>query len=54
MKCEHKAIRCTNGVFYCLECGEMIDPPVVEKPVETANNGDSERPKRKAKKGAEK
>lgn len=54
MKCEHKAIRCTNGVFYCLECGEMIDPPVVEKPVETANNSDIERPKRRTKKGAEK
>ena len=50
MACKHTAIRCTNGVFYCLECGAKIDPPTVEKAVETANKGE----KRKAKKGAEK
>lgn len=51
MTCEHKAIRCTNGVFYCLLCGAQIDPPTVEKPAETANKAATDAPKRKARKG---
>ena len=47
MTCEHKAIRCTNGVFYCLECGIKLDPPAVEKPTETVKKSETERPKKK-------
>lgn len=24
MACNHDSIRCTNGVFYCLKCGEKL------------------------------
>ena len=45
MKCEHKRIRCTNGEFFCLDCGEKLEQPKAEK----------EQPKRRAtKKGAAK
>ena len=26
MACEHKEIRCTNGVFFCLLCGAELPP----------------------------
>ena len=29
--CEHKRLRCTDGVYYCLDCGAKVDPP---KPAE--------------------
>ena len=31
--CEHKRLRCTDGVFYCLDCGAKVDTPT---PVKTA------------------
>ena len=69
MACEHKRIRCTNGVFFCLDCGARIDPPVTteaaEKATEAATDGferpsgrkagfDAEKPKRRTRKGATK
>lgn len=30
MACEHKRLRCTDGVFYCLDCGAVVDPPKAE------------------------
>ena len=27
MECEHKQFRCTNGIFYCLKCGAVIQNP---------------------------
>jgi hypothetical protein len=36
MACEHERLRCTDGVFYCLDCGAKVDPPKVEKPLEGA------------------
>ena len=27
MACEHKRLRCTDGVYYCLDCGESVDAP---------------------------
>ena len=34
--CDHKLFRCTNGVFYCLQCGQEIPNPYEkqEKPEE--------------------
>ena len=38
MACEHKKLRCTNGEFFCLECGrkleleDMVKPEKVELP----------------------
>lgn len=54
MACEHNAIRCTNGVFYCLLCGMKIDPLKDEKLVETENKAATDTPKKRAKKGANK
>ena len=53
MPCEHKHLRCTNNVFYCLDCGTLVASPVTveiiaekEKPAE----GPKTARKRKAKK----
>ena len=27
MACEHKRLRSTDGVFYCLDCGAKVDTP---------------------------
>ena len=47
MACEHKRLRCTDGVFYCLDCGQQVEPP---KPAEEPKP----KPTRRAKKGVEK
>lgn len=47
MACEHKHLRCTDGIFYCLDCGQRVDAPAQAAP-------EPEKPKRKTttKKGA--
>lgn len=53
MACEHKRLKCTNNVFFCLDCGAVLPPDVLqrkpegqeEKPAETPKTGT----KRKAK-----
>ena len=60
--CEHKRLRCTNGVFYCQDCGARLDPPETTEDAErvTSASGrkigfDAEKPKRRStKKGATK
>lgn len=49
MNCKHTAIRCTNGVFYCLECGAEIpnpyekqEKPEAKKPVKRKTKKESE------------
>lgn len=37
--CNHKLFRCTNGIFYCLQCGAEIPNPY------TAGNGKAEEEK---------
>lgn len=69
MVCEHKHLRCTDGVFYCLDCGAKVGPPKTEKPIEGATEAatdgferqsgrkagfDAEKPKRRTRKGATK
>lgn len=27
MTCDHSLFRCTNGVFFCLKCGQEIPNP---------------------------
>ena len=27
MACEHKRLKCTDNVFYCLDCGAMVPNP---------------------------
>ena len=37
MACEHKRLRCTDGVFYCLDCGAKVDTPhAMETAADTA------------------
>lgn len=49
MACEHNAIRCTNGVFYCLNCGAEIP-----NPYEKQEKPEAKKPgKRKTKKESE-
>ena len=31
MACEHKRLRCTNDVFYCLDCGHQIKAPTADE-----------------------
>lgn len=49
MACDHKHLRCTNGEFFCLDCGQRVAQPEQEepKPIE------AEKPKR-TRKGASK
>ena len=54
MTCEHKRLRCTDGVFYCLDCGARIDTPVVAEAATGAKATATEPPKRKTRKGATK
>lgn len=40
MTCEHKRIRCTDNVFFCLDCGAKIDPPkTADEPKQTKKRG---------------
>ena len=62
MICDHVRLRCTNGVFYCLDCGQAVEPPSpaqVEDEKVTSASGrkigfEAEKPRRRAKKGATK
>lgn len=48
-ECEHKTIRCTNGEFFCLECGRKLEAEEIFKTEKV------ELPKKKAaRKGAAK
>ena len=31
MECKHERLKCTNNVFTCLDCGEVIQPDELEK-----------------------
>ena len=31
MACEHKRLRCTNGEFFCLDCGAKVEIPVYQR-----------------------
>lgn len=31
MACEHKRLRCTDSVFYCLDCGHQIKVPTADE-----------------------
>lgn len=47
MACEHKHLRCTNNIFYCLNCGA-----VVPNPYEAGKPEEAPKKKRKTKKEA--
>ena len=62
MVCDHVRLRCTNGVFYCLDCGLVVEPPkpaeIMDENVTSASGRkigfEAEKPRRRAKKGATK
>ena len=49
--CPHNRLKCTNNVFYCMDCGAVVQydpaPSKVEQPPEPAP--EKKRPGRKAK-----
>lgn len=51
MACEHKRLRCTDNVFYCLDCGEKIIPSSLEEakngPKEAATEPKKRKPRKK-------
>lgn len=55
MDCGHQRIRCTNNVFYCLDCGAQVADPYQprepEKPEEKTVETQKKAVKRKARKG---
>lgn len=54
MACEHKHLRCTDGEFFCLDCGAKVEPPVVANAATGDKAAATEPPKRKTRKGATK
>ena len=56
MACNHDKVRCTDGIFYCLTCGQRIDyppmeeatPQAEEKPVKEAVKAPRRKPKKEA------
>ena len=46
MACEHKRLKCTNNIFFCMDCGAVVPNPYEsKKPAEAPKTGR----KRKAK-----
>lgn len=54
MACEHKRLRCTDSVFYCLDCGAKVDTPVAANAATGGKAAATEPPKRKTRKGVTK
>lgn len=57
MECEHKRLKCTNNVFYCMDCGAVVPNPYEAGKPETEQpegQGEKQAPRRKRKaKGAD-
>jgi hypothetical protein len=45
MSCEHKRLKCTNNVFYCLDCGAVVPNPYKDKQQEAGGEKPAEAPK---------
>jgi hypothetical protein len=54
MKCEHKRLRCTNNVFYCLVCGALVASPVTVEEIIAEKEKPAEGPKKAGKRKAAK
>ncbi len=49
MACEHKRLKCTNNVFFCLDCGAMVPNPYeAQKPAEVPKPGGKRKTKKEA------
>ena len=49
MACEHKRLKCTNNVFYCMDCGAVVQNPYENDKQEGHEEKPAEAPKRKRK-----
>ena len=49
MDCRHQRIRCTNNVFYCLDCGAQVADPYQPREPETPEEKPDETAKKAAK-----
>lgn len=45
MACEHKRLKCTNNVFYCMDCGAVVPNPYVNEQPEGQEEKPAEVPK---------
>lgn len=49
MVCEHKRLKCTNNVFFCLDCGAMVPNPYeAKKPEEVPKKAGKRKIKKEA------
>lgn len=53
MACTHKRLKCTDNIYYCLDCGAEVPDPNTQKQEEKPVEEKKPTPKRKTKKGAE-
>ena len=45
MSCEHKRLKCTNNVFYCMDCGAVVPNPYENDKPEGQEEKPAEAPK---------
>ena len=50
MECEHKRLKCTNNVFFCLDCGAMVPNPYENDRPEGQEEKQAPKRKRRTKK----
>ena len=48
MACEHKCLKCTNNVFFCLDCGAMVPNPYEVEKQEAPKPGRKRKTKKEA------
>ena len=51
MPCEHKRLRCTNNIFFCLACGALVASPVMMEEIIVEKEKPAEGPKKARKRG---
>lgn len=54
MECKHEKLKCTNNIFYCMECGASWESPEAEDKHSVNAEAPSEKPKRVAKRKVKK
>lgn len=54
MDCEHKHLKCTNNVFYCMDCGAVVPNPYKNGKQEGQEEKPAESPKTARKRKAAK
>ena len=52
MACEHKRLKCTNNIFFCMDCGAVVPNPYVNGKQEGNEEKPAEAPKKAVKRKA--